>query len=114
MNASFKAVLKLSFGGMSLTMLYLAITTSIKSDIFHLPAQVVNEPWFQITLVDFYFNITIISAWVIYKEKKLIAAIFWIIAFVLLGSIATAFYVFLQLLKLKENDKIDKIFLRQA
>ena len=75
-------------------MIYLAIRTSIQSDMFHLPPAVVNEPWFKTTLVDFYFNITIISSWVIYKENNLFRSMLWIVAFIILGSIATGFYVF--------------------
>ena len=95
-------------------MVYLAIRTSMQSDVFHLPLVVLNEPWFKTTLVDFYFNITIISAWVIYKENNWIKSILWIVLFVLLGSIATAFYVFLQLNGLREGKTIEDILCRRS
>lgn len=98
--------LKFLFLGISLFMAYLAIRTSMQSDMFHLPSVVLNEPWFRATLVDFYFNITIISAWVIYKENNLFRSVAWIFSFILLGSIATAFYVFLQLNRLKEGQNV--------
>jgi len=106
--------LKFLFLGMSLFMVYLAIRTSIQSDMFHLSPLVLNEPWFKTTLVDFYFNITIISSWVVYKENNLFRSILWIVAFILLGSIATAFYVFLQLNQLREGKTIEDVLCRRS
>ena len=102
---------KQPFLGMSLFMIYLVIRTSMQSDMFHLSPAVLNEPWFKTTLVDFYFNITIISAWVIYKENNWARSILWIAAFVLLGSIATAFYVFLQLNQLAQGRGVEDILI---
>ena len=106
--------LKFLFLGMSLVMVYLVIRTSMQSDMFHLPAVVVNEPWFKVTLIDFYFNITIISAWVVYKENNLLRSILWILSFILLGSIATAFYVFLKLNGLRNGQTIEDVLCRRS
>ncbi len=105
---------KYLFLGMSVFMIYLATRTSMQSDMFHLPAVVVNEPWFRATLVDFYFNITIISAWVVYKENNLFKSVPWIVAFILLGSIATGLYVFLQLNGLREGQSIEEVLCRRS
>ncbi len=102
-------ILTLSLSGF---MIWLVYDTSIKSNMFQLPSSVVNEPWFQTTLVDFYFNITLISIWLFYKERKIIISLIWLIAFIVLGSIATSFYVFLQLNKLKPGDSLQKMFVR--
>ena len=109
-----KYFLKILFGSMSAFMVYLVIVTSMKSDLFHLPAAVVQEPWFQTTLVDFYFLVTILSVWVIYKEKSILSAILWIVAFICLGSIGAALYVFLQLMSLKKGEGFDVVLLRKA
>lgn len=108
-----KNSLKFFFLAMSLCMLVLAIITSLKSNVLQLPEPVLKEPWFWTTLVDFYFNIAIISAWVIYKEANILRSLLWIVAFILLGSIATAFYVFLQLARLKEGEGIREVLLRK-
>src|SRR4051812_15243660 len=102
------------FLAISLFMVYLATVTSIKSDMFHLPQPVLNEPWFWTTLVDFYFNILVISCWVIYKEANWLWSLLWIAAFVALGSIATTFYVFLQISKLKEGEGLAAVLIRRA
>ena len=106
------SVLKILFGSISVFMIGLVIVTSVRSDMFHLPDAVLKEPWFWTTLVDFYFNITIISAWMIYKEDSVIRAVLWLLAFVSLGSIATAFYVFLQLSRWRPGDSFEKVLLR--
>lgn len=106
-----RGVLKMLFGSMAVFMIYLVIATSLKSDLFALPASVLTEPWFHTTLVDFYFLVTILSIWVIYKEKSLFRSISWIIAFICLGSIAAALYVFVQLMQLKPSDGFEKVLL---
>lgn len=107
------SALKILFLLMSLGMVVLVVITSVKSDMFHLSPLVLREPWFTTTLTDFYNNITIISAWVVYKEAHWLRSTLWIIAFICLGSIATAFYVFLQLAGLKENEGIEQVLLRR-
>ncbi len=108
-----KNILKTLFGSMSAFMVYLVIVTSIKSNMFKLPSAVVNEPWFQTTLVDFYFLVTILSVWVIYKEKNILATILWIVAFICLGSIAACLYVLIQFMSLKKGDGFEKVLLRR-
>ncbi len=103
---------KLFFLALSLGMVILVIITSLQSNMFQLPDAVVNEPWFRTTLVDFYFNIAVLSAWVIYREANALRSLSWIIAFVLLGSIATCFYVFLRLSRWRPGDSFSKVLLR--
>lgn len=107
-------VLKWLFGCMSALMAILVVTTSSQSNLFALSPVLTGEPWFAATLVDFYFNIVVLSAWVIYKETNRIRATVWTLAFVLLGSIATCLYVFLQLARLKPWDSLDCVVLRDS
>lgn len=103
---------KLFFFALSLGMVILVVITSLQSNMFQLPEAVVNEPWFRTTLVDFYFNIAILSAWVIYREANALRSILWIVAFIFLGSIATCYYVFLRLSKWRPGDGFEKVLLR--
>ena len=107
------SILKLFMGGMSIFMVLLVMATSLQSDMFHLSPVVLHEPWFTTTLVDFYFNIAIISIWVIYRENDWLRSTTWMIAFVFLGSIATSFYVFLQLFSLKQGQGLEAVLLRK-
>lgn len=106
-------ILKIFFGSMAVFMVYLVVITSFKSDLFNLPSVVVHEPWFQTTLVDFYFLVAILSVWVIYKERTLLRAILWIISFICLGSIGAALYVFVQLMSLKKGEGYEQVLLRR-
>lgn len=103
---------KLFFLALSLGMVILVVITSLQSNMFQLPEAVVNEPWFRTTLVDFYFNIAILSAWVIYREAHALRSFLWIISFVILGSIATCFYVFLRLSRWRPGESFSKVLLR--
>lgn len=105
--------LKIFFLALSVIMVGIVIWTCTQSNLFQLPAAVLNEPWFRTTLIDFYFNIAILSVWVIYKEASLKRSILWVISFIALGSIATAFYVFIQFLALKHGEGIREVLLRR-
>lgn len=104
--------LKVLFFGVSIAMIALTIHTCMQQNLFAEWNRLGAEPWMRATLVDFYFNILILSAWAAYREKSKAVAALWIAAFILLGSIATAFYVFLQLRRLKAGDPIEKALLR--
>ncbi|CAI9116447.1 OLC1v1017589C1 [Oldenlandia corymbosa var. corymbosa] len=68
-------------------------------------------PWMAATLIDFYINILAIAVWVVYKESNWISSLVWIILLICLGSIATCFYIVLQLFKLSPQESSqDPIF----
>lgn len=106
--------LKVLFLTISISMIYVTAATSIQSDLFKEWNSLGAIPWMRATLCDFYFNITIISCWVLYKEKKIWTGILWVTAFILLGSIATSFYVWVELMRLKPNQSASDILLRRA
>ena len=106
-------LLKGLFLSMAIAMLVLVIFTSMQSDMFNLDPAVTGEPWFRTTLIDFYFNMIIISSWMFYKEASWIKRVLWFIAFISLGSIATCGYVFLQLLVLKNGEGFEAVLLRR-
>ncbi|XP_031742784.1 uncharacterized protein LOC101218847 isoform X2 [Cucumis sativus] len=60
-------------------------------------------------LVDFYLNVTVIAAWVCYKESNWIAAAIWIVFLVCLGSIATCAYILWQLWQLSSQESFEDI-----
>ncbi len=105
--------LKILFGTMSVFMIILVIHASLKSNLLKLPSVVIHEPWFQTTLVDFYLLIMTISVWIIYKERSILRSMGWILAIILLGSIAVSFYVFIQLCSLKKEESFERVLLRK-
>ena len=105
--------LKCLFGAVCVLMIGVSVAASLSSNLFEVFPGLLAEPWVSATLVDFYLNILILSAWVIYKEKEIAWAVLWIALFVFLGSIATSFYVLLQLFRLKPGEPVHSILLRQ-
>ena len=61
-----------------------------------------NSPmWFKATIVDFYLNQFIIWLWVCYLEKKHLVKAFWFVAFFCTGSMGTAIYIIIRILRKK-------------
>jgi hypothetical protein len=104
--------LKIFLACVCLGMTALAVKTSFESNLFEVFGSLAAEPWVVATLVDFYFNIALISLWVAYKETKAKAAL-WIASFVFLGSITTSLYILVQVLQWKTGDPLDSILLRR-
>ena len=95
---------------MSVYMLYVAIVTSLESNLFQEWDTLAQIPWMTATLKDFYQNIVLIWLWVIYKEASWWKSLIWLILFVTGGSITTCAYVFWQLWKLKPGEPVGRIF----
>jgi len=112
-NSKLALFLKVLFGGICLSMIVVAVVTSLKSNLWEVGPSILSEPWNVATLIDFYFNILIISVWVVYKENNILKSILWIVAFVILGSIATSFYVLTQLFRLKPEESLSNLLLRR-
>ena len=96
---------------LGLLMLYTTVETSLASNLMEEWPHLISIPWMQATLIDFYINIAFIFLWVVYRERSLAAKAGWLVALVLLGSMATAAYVFLQSRSLREGDGLEKMFL---
>jgi len=95
-------------------MAYIVITTSMESNLIQEWSFLGSIPWMRATLIDFYFNIAVLYAWVLYKETGWMSRIIWLLLFVGLGSITVTLYVVLQLMKLKPGEGIEQVLLRRA
>jgi hypothetical protein len=99
---------------MTLFMTYVAVATSLQSNLFTEWSTLSQIPWMTATLKDFYQLIVLIWLWVIYKENSWLKAGIWGILFVCGGSITTSAYVFWQLWKLKPGEPVESILTRKA
>ena len=90
---------------------YTVISTSIESNLFKEWDFLASIPWMKATLVDFYVNTVVIFTWMAFRENKWSVRILWLVLFVFLGSIATTFYVLLQLFALKKDEPVINAFL---
>ena len=107
-----RQILMVLFGAMSLFMIIVTVQTSMQSSLFADWPRLAREPWMAATLKDFYNNILLLFVWVAYKERSVFMRLVWLVAFVLLGSIATSFYVFIQLWKLPADEPVENILFR--
>jgi hypothetical protein len=77
------------------------------------PRAVATHPWFIATLFDTYFAFLTFYAWVAYKEVTWLARIGWLLGILLLGNIAMAVYMLIQLFRLPSGATIEQLLLRR-
>ena len=94
----------------------LAVTTWASNIIalWRMPAEVLGHPWFIATLFDTYFAFLTFWLWVAYKQRGWGSRIAWLLSILILGNIAMATYMLVQLFKLPANAKIEELILRRS
>jgi len=70
--------------------------------------------WTIATLMDAYFGFLTFFAWVCFKERAYLARLAWFVAIMLLGNMAMATYVLIQLARLKDGEPASAILTRRA
>jgi hypothetical protein len=106
--------LKVLFSALSLFMVYMVVSTSLESNLIKEWSFLGSIPWMRATLFDFYTNIIVLFAWVVYKEVGWFSRVLWLFLFVGLGSITVTLYVVIQLMKLKSGEGIEHVLLRRS
>ena len=93
----------------------LCVTTwaSKQVPIWKLPYETWTHPWFIATLFDAYWGFLTFYCWLFYKEVSWLARIAWLVAILLLGNIAMAIYVLIQLFRVPLNARIEEVLLRR-
>ena len=94
----------------------LCVTTwaSKQVPIWMLPYDTWTHPWFIATLFDAYWGFLTFYCWLVYKEVSGLARIAWLVAILLLGNIAMAIYVLIQLFRVSLNARIEEVLLRRS
>jgi hypothetical protein len=95
-------------------MVYMVVSTSLESNLIKEWSFLGSIPWMRATLFDFYANIIVLYAWVVYKEVGWFSRVLWLLLFVGLGSITVTLYVVIQLIKLKPGEGIEHVLLRRV
>lgn len=70
--------------------------------------------WTLATLIDAYYGFLTFYAWVFYKERSVTGRLGWFVAIMLLGNMAMAAYVLIQLQRLPAGRPAAEILLRSA
>jgi len=113
---SSRTTLFVLFGGILAAMLVVTTTASLHQPLWEWGG-LQAEPdrwWTYATLADAYFGFLTFYAWVFYKETSAAARAGWFVAIMLLGNIAMAIYVLLQLAKLPAGAPVSTLLLRQG
>lgn len=95
-----------------ISMLLVTTWASLHENVFAGGAKILAEPWGVATLFDTYFSFLFFYFWVFYKESTLGARAGWLLGILLLGNFAMATYLLIQIRKLKANEPIDRLLLK--
>ena len=111
-----RTALLVLFGGILAAMLVVTVTASLHQPLWEWGG-LRAEPdrwWTYATLADAYFGFLTFYAWVFYKETRAAARAGWFVAIMLLGNIAMAVYVLLQLEKLPAGAPLSQLLIRRG
>ena len=98
-----KRFLQILFSVFFLFILWATIRASLDRNVLQAGSGLWPDKWFQATLVDTYLAFLTFYVWVFYKETKWLARILWFVLIMLLGNLAIAAYVLLQIWKSKDG-----------
>ena len=106
-----KTLLKLLFAGIFVSLLAYTVWASTRQPVFLWGGLTQGDDryWTIATLMDAYFGFTTFYVWVFYKERGWIARVLWFVAIMLLGNMAMASYVLLQLSRLGADEPASAI-----
>ena len=110
-----RLALTLLFGSILAAMLVITVTASLNQPLWQWGG-LTAEPdrwWTYATLADAYFGFLTFYAWVFYRERGSIARLGWFVAIMLLGNIAMATYVLMQLARLRPGEPLANLLLRR-
>ena len=98
--------LRILFGVILVSMLVVTSWASIRQPVWEWGGltQAPDNGWTIATLCDAYFGFITFYVWVAYKERRWVPRIGWLIAILLLGNMAMAVYVLLQLRRLPASE----------
>jgi hypothetical protein len=106
--------LKALFAAILVSMLYVTTVASLDRSVFTAAAELVHDPWGRAALADAYFGFTTFFVWVAYREQSLVSKGLWLVLILILGNIAMATYVLIQLFRLPEGASVESLLSRPA
>ncbi len=95
------------------SMLWVTSWASLQGSLFAIPREVFTHPWFIATLFDAYLGFLTFYVWQAWKEQSLPARVLWFIAVMLLGNLAMAIYLLVELFRIKESSQISEVIVRR-
>ncbi len=105
--------LKIFFIFVIAAMLALTIRASMFENVIDAGIRIARDPWGAATLADAYFGFLTFYLWILYKEPGAWPRFIWLAAILLLGNIAMAGYVLLQIRKLKGQGGLETLIVKR-
>jgi hypothetical protein len=105
--------LRIAFIVVLISMFAVTGWASTEVALWKTPRAVATHPWFIATLFDCYFGFLTFYVWLAYKETTALARIGWLLGVLLLGNIAMAIYMLIQLFRLPLDAKMEDLLLRR-
>ncbi len=106
--------LRLAFSLVLVAMLAVTSWASSVVALWNMPREVALHPWFIATLFDTYFAFLTFWLWLAWKERPWPRRIGWLVAILLLGNIAMAIYVLIQLFRLPKTATLEHLIARRS
>lgn len=107
-----KILLKLLFTAVLAVMTWVTVAATLDRGVFEAGRELWQDKWFQATLCDTYFAFLTFFLWVAYKERCFIRRAVWFFLIMILGNFAIAAYMLIQLFRLKKEDPLENLLLR--
>jgi hypothetical protein len=60
-------------------------------------AELLQNPWGVVSMVDLYTGFVLFSAWIVYREKYIVHALIWVVLMMVLGFFTGSLYTFIAL-----------------
>lgn len=106
--------LRIVFLGVLVAMLAVTGWASSQVALWAIPASVGGHPWFIATLVDTYLAFLTFWLWLAYRERTWPSRLAWLVAILLLGNIAMAIYMLIQLFRLPRTATLEQLLDRRG
>lgn len=100
-----RTILRLLFGFIAVSLLAYTSWASVQQPVWEWGGlkRAPDRWWTLATLIDAYYGFLTFFVWVFYKERRWMPRAGWFVAIMLLGNMAMATYVLLQLSRLRED-----------
>jgi hypothetical protein len=106
-------ILRLFFTFMLASMIAVTGWASLDCALWRIPGEVASHPWFIATLADTYWAFLTFYAWLAYKETSWTSRMLWLLAILVLGTMAVAAYMLHQLFRVTTDADIEQVLLRR-
>ena len=60
-------------------------------------AKLLQNPWGLVSMVDLYTGFVLFSAWIVFREKSVFRAVFWVVLMIVLGFFTASLYTLIAL-----------------